>query len=147
MTRAATAMAMAMALCVALVLLATPAARGAATSPDEAFELVRGPAPAVRAGQSAAVSLSIVPRSGYRLLDGGPVLVLVRGEHARPRHALYKRDDAIDPRADVPRFELAFTAERAGAARLEAACTFYVCKAARCRPIETTLTWELTIAP
>ena len=119
-----------------------------AAETDDAFELVRGAAPPLRAGQKATVSLSIVPRGGYRLLDGGPVLVrLTAGGGARPEHALLRRDDAVDPRADVPRFELVFVAEHAGAAHLDAACTFYVCKSARCRPIETHATWQLTVAP
>ena len=59
----------------------------------------------------------------------------LRGDGLRPTRALYRRDDAVDPRADVPRFELGFVAEREGRARLTGDCTFYVCQSDRCRPV------------
>lgn len=129
----------------ALVACAVLCSLGAAEEPG--FELVRGAAPPVKVRQSAAVSLSLVPRAGQRLAADGPVLVRLHGDGVRPTRALYRRDDAVDPRADVPRFELAFVAERAGAARLEADCTFYICKGEKCRPVETSATWELDVAP
>lgn len=119
----------------------------AAGAAEPAYDLVQGPAPKVRANQTAQVSLSLVPRSGERLLADGPVLVRVRGQGVRPLQALYRREDAADPRADVPRFELAFRAEREGHARLIAACTFYLCKGQRCRPFEAEVSWNLEVMP
>jgi hypothetical protein len=113
---------------------------------DPGFELVRGAAPAMKVRQSAALSLSIVPHAGHRLLAGGPVIVRLRGEGLRPQRLLYHRDEAVDPRADVPRFELPVTAEKAGAARLEAQCTFYLCRGELCRPIETATSFTVEIA-
>ncbi|HZS37828.1 MAG TPA: hypothetical protein VFF06_13415 [Polyangia bacterium] len=119
-----------------------------AAAPDDGYELVRGPAPAgMRRGDKATVSLSLVPRAGHHLLQSGPVLVRLRGDGVRPVRALYRRDDAVDPRADVPRFELGFVAEREGRARLAGDCTFYVCKADRCRPVETHVDWTVDVAP
>jgi hypothetical protein len=127
---------------------AVPAEPPAPAAPDDGYELVRGPAPrGLHRGDHAHVSLSLVPRAGHRLLASGPVLVKLRGDGVHPLRALYRRDDAIDPRADVPRFELQFVADRAGAARLEGHCTFYVCKGDRCRPIETRVDWTLDVAP
>jgi hypothetical protein len=124
-----------------LALFSAPRARA-----EEAdYELVRGPAPSLKSGQKVALSLSVVPRAGHRLLADGPLLVRLTGDGVRPARALYQRDEAVDPRADVPRFELALTAERKGAAVLTAHCTFYLCKNARCRPVETTATWDLNI--
>ncbi len=120
---------------------------GASAADDDGFDLVRSAAPPVRAGARAQVSLSVVPRAGHRLLADGPILVKLRGDGVRPTRALYRRDDAIDPRADVPRFELGFTADRAGAAHLEADCVFYLCKGEKCRPIETRIDWLLDVAP
>jgi len=117
-----------------------------ARSEEADHELVRSPPPvALKIGQKVALSLSVVPRAGHRLLAEGPLLVRLTGDGVRPARVLYQRDEAVDPRADVPRFELAFTAERKGPAVLTAHCTFYLCKAARCRPVETTATWELNI--
>jgi hypothetical protein len=128
-----------------LTLVLTVAA--VAGADDEGYELVKSPAPAVRAGKPAVFSLSLVPRAGHRLLADGPVLVRVGGENVAPQRALYRRDDAVDPRADVPRFELAITAANRGPAHLDAHCTFYLCKAARCRPVETNVSWLFDVSP
>jgi hypothetical protein len=120
---------------------------GAAHADEGGFELVRAAAPPIRAGRPAALSLSIVPASGYRLLADGPVLVRLSATGMRLGRALYRREDAVDPRAEVPRFELAVTAEGAGPARLRAALTFYLCRAARCRPVETATEWQLDVLP
>jgi hypothetical protein len=136
------------AIAIVLLLAAHASAEPPAAAPDDAYELVRGPAPrGLHRGDHAHVSLSLVPRAGHRLLASGPVLVKLRGDGVHPLRALYRRDDAIDPRADVPRFELQFVADRAGAARLEGHCTFYVCKGDRCRPVETRVDWSLDVAP
>jgi hypothetical protein len=113
---------------------------------DPGFELVRGAPPEMKVRQSAALSLSIVPHAGHRLLPGGPVIVRLRGEGLRPQRLLYHRDEAVDPRADVPRFELPVTADKAGAASLEAQCTFYLCRGDLCHPIETSTTFTVEIA-
>ncbi len=120
---------------------------GAASPADEeaGFELVRGGPPSMKVRQSAALSLSIVPHTGQRLLASGPVLVRLSGDGVRPQRPLYRRDEAVDPRADVPRFELPVTAERAGPAHLDAECTFYLCRGERCRPVETHTSWTIEV--
>ncbi len=144
-SRSASASALAFALAFASALASTVFA---APPSDDGYELVRGAPPAgLRKGDRATVSLSILPRAGYRLLASGPVLVVPAGDGVRPLRKRLGRDDAVDPRADVPRFELPFVAERAGAARLDARCTFYVCKDERCRPVETAAAWTLDVAP
>jgi hypothetical protein len=110
-------------------------------------ELVRGPAPSLRAGRAGAVSLSIVPRAGAHLLAAGPVLVRVRAEGVRAPRPLYRRADAVDPRADVPRFEIAVEGTAAGAASIDAECTFYLCRGERCRPVVETARWQLSVEP
>jgi hypothetical protein len=132
----------------ALVALTLPAR---ADEPD--FELVRAPTPPLHAGAQATLSLSLVPRAGRHLLAGGPVQLRLHGDGVRPARARYDRDDAVDPRADVPRFELAITGERAGPAKLDADVLFYLCTAAnadehreaRCRPVEARATWSIEI--
>jgi len=110
---------------------------------DEGYDLVQSPPPAhARAGAKTVLSLSVVPRTGHRLLADGPVHVRVTASGAHPARSLYQREDAVDPRADVPRFELTLTTDKhKGTAKVDAACTFYLCKDTRCRPIETTATW------
>jgi hypothetical protein len=86
--------------------------------------------------RAPTVSLSILPHAGYQLLADGPLLVRLRGDGVTPDRPLYRREDAVDPRAAAPRFELHFRRDRAGAARLDADLTFYICRGARCRPVE-----------
>ncbi|HWE29642.1 MAG TPA: hypothetical protein VHB97_16650 [Polyangia bacterium] len=80
------------------------------------------------------LSLSILPRPGYRLGAETPVLVRLDGTAVELPRRLYRRQDAVDPRAEAPRFEIPYRAATSGA-RIDAELTFYICKAARCRPI------------
>jgi hypothetical protein len=82
------------------------------------------------------LSLSILPRPGYRLGADTPVLVRLDGTGVELPRRLYRRQDAVDPRAEAPRFEIAYRAATGGA-RIDAELTFYICKAARCRPVVT----------
>lgn len=124
------------ALCIALgaisVARAAPAPNG-----DAEYDVVVGALPAVKVGEHATVSLSLLPRAGYRLLADGPLVVRLAGDGLVPDKALLRREDAVDPRAEAPRFELPFhrTSARAGDAALTATLTFYICDAARCRPV------------
>jgi hypothetical protein len=82
------------------------------------------------------LSLSILPRPGYRLGADAPVLVRLDGTGVELPRKLYRRQDAVDPRAEAPRFEVPFRAPSAGA-RIDAELTFYICKSSRCRPVVT----------
>ena len=106
-----------------------------AAPPDNEYDVVVGAMPAAKIGEHAAVSLSILPRAGYRLLADGPLLVRLAGDGLTPDKALLRREDAVDPRAEAPRFELPFRRQRAANATLTATLTFYICDAARCRPV------------
>ncbi len=130
-----------------MVLLTSAVVAGAAFAQDEGYDLVQSPPPAhTRAGAKAVLSLSVVPRTGHRLLADGPVHVRLSATGAHPARTLYQREDAVDPRADVPRFELALTADQhKGPAKVDATCTFYLCKDTRCRPIETTASWQFAV--
>lgn len=131
-----------------LTLVTFLVAGGAARAEDDpGFELVHGASPALKVRQSAALSLSIVPHAGHHLLASGPVLVRLRGDGLKPQRPLYHRDEAVDPHADVPRFELRVTAERAGPARLLAECTFYLCRGELCRPVEVATSWSVDVSP
>ena len=112
---------------------------------DEGYELSQPPAPPVKAGKKTSLSLTVLPHGGYRLLADGPVELRLTGEGIRlPRPALH-REDAVDPRAEAPRFELPLEANKPGPANVAAECTFYLCKESRCRPVVTTVRWTLEV--
>jgi hypothetical protein len=115
----------------------------AAEQPSADYDLVTSPAAPVLVGKRATVSLSIVPRTGRRLKASAPVIVHITGDGVTVERELMMREHAVDPKAEAPRFELAFSPTRAGAARLEASVTFYVCLGRRCRPVEDRATWTL----
>ena len=114
---------------------------------DSGFELVRGATQNLKVRQNAALSLSIVPHANHRLLASGPLTVRLHGENLKLPRALYHRDEAVDPRADVPRFELQVSGEKPGPAKLEADCTFYLCRGELCRPVETSTTFTFDVVP
>jgi hypothetical protein len=82
------------------------------------------------------LSLSILPRPGFRLGVDTPVIVRLTGTGVELPRRLFRRADAVDPRAEAPRFEVPFRSPAAGA-RIDADLTFYICTAARCRPVDT----------
>jgi hypothetical protein len=110
----------------------SPLARAAG---DAEYDIVVGTLAPSPVGEHSAVSLSILPRAGYRLLADGPLLVRLAGDGVTPERALLRREDAADPRAEAPRFELPFRRTRAAGLTLTATLTFYICSAARCRPV------------
>jgi len=85
--------------------------------------------------EHGALSLSILPRPGYRLLADAPVLVRLDGSGVELPRRLYRREDAVDPRAEAPRFEIPFR-QSGEKAQIRAELTFYICKGARCRPVQ-----------
>jgi hypothetical protein len=91
--------------------------------------------------EHSTLSLTILPRPGFRLGADTPVLVRVDGIAIEVPRKLYRREDAVDPRAEAPRFEIVFRRPpptlSAPNPRINAELTFYVCKAARCRPVIT----------
>lgn len=103
----------------------------AAAADDPGYEVV------LTVGRTAppTVSLSILPHAGYHLLADGPLYVRLHGDGVTLPRALLRREDAVDPRAEAPRFELPFHRDRAGA-HLDADLVFYICAGARCRPVE-----------
>jgi hypothetical protein len=125
------------ALGIALCVISPLSGAQAAPIGDVEYDVVVGALPAVKVGEHATVSLSLLPRAGYRLLADGPLVVRLAGDGLLPDKALLRREDAVDPRAEAPRFELPFhrQATRVANATLTATLTFYICDAARCRPV------------
>ena len=91
-----------------------------------------------RPGDRGAVSLLVSPKAGYTISRDAEVAVDLT---VRPAEGLelprrrYRRKDAADARADAPRFDLAFTATRAGVYTLTVDARFWVCAKHTCRPV------------
>jgi hypothetical protein len=115
-----------------------------ADEPD--FSLLTTPPPHVFVGKPATYSLSIAPRPGWRLLQEGPVEIRLSGENVRLVRTALHHTDAVDPHAEVPRFEWTAVSKTAGPATLEARCVFYLCDKSRCRPVEATAQFKLVVS-
>jgi hypothetical protein len=127
---------------VVLALALAPPAR----AEEPSYDLYQPSPPALTVDRPASISLSVAPRPGYRLLGDGPVTLRLSGTGLLLPRPELRREDAADPRAEVPRFEVPVVPTRAGQARLEADLVFYVCRQKRCRPIETRATWALEVS-
>src|SRR5260370_19037335 len=92
------------------VLLGSLIAAPVGAADDLGVELVKSTPAPVAKGQRGPVSLTLPPPAGKRLLGNGPLLVHVSGQGVAVERALYRREDAIDSRAEAPRFALAFRA-------------------------------------
>jgi hypothetical protein len=84
------------------------------------------------------VSLTLLPRAGHRIHADAPIVLRPHARGAHLERALYTRGDAVDPRAEAPRFELVLSSVSAEA-ELDVACAFTICRGARCRPVETSV--------
>jgi hypothetical protein len=112
---------------------------------DEGYQLVQAPSsPAeVKPNKKVVLSLTVLPHAGNRLLADGPVELRVSARNARALKPALHREDAVDPRAEAPRFELPIAVESI-AAEVSVDCVFYLCAGARCRPVTTTARWSLS---
>lgn len=97
-------------------------------------------------GRATPLSLGVVLAPGLRLLDDAPLVLELVGVALQPAHRVLYRRDAVDPRAESPRFELEVRAERAGSPALTAHLTAWVCRGRRCRPVELTAPVPLALA-
>lgn len=120
----------------ALLLAAAPIVRASDGDGDPGVELVTRATPGAKG--RVTLSLTLLPRAGHRLHPDAPIVLHPRARGARLERALYTRADAVDPRAEAPRFELVLTVEDAANAAVDVACAFTLCRGDRCRPVETT---------
>lgn len=98
-------------------------------------------------GKAATLSLGVALGPGLHLLDDAPLIVTLDAHAATPAHRTLRRRDAVDPRADLPRFEVELKPDHDGDPALTARLTAWVCRGARCRPVEIVVLLALTLAP
>lgn len=87
----------------------------------------------VKAGAGGVLVLSIVPLNGTHVHPQAPLKIALQ---ATPGLALSKAQlghkDAVQPKADGPRFEVPFTAARAGKEEARAKVDFFICSEKWC---------------
>lgn len=91
-------------------------------------------------GQERAVSLTVLPKTGFSISKDGPIAVrLAPSEGLEVRRDRYERVNAADPGAEAPRFEMWVRAGSVGRHRLGVGIRFWLCRKRTCRPIEREL--------
>jgi hypothetical protein len=122
---------------------------GTARADRPAEHELKTSAPAsVRPGERAQASLAVVPGKGLTIHAGAPLRVSLAvdpdGALVVPRRRLRRRD-AADPRAEAPRFDLPFTAARAGTHHLVVEVRFWLCGRRTCWPVRDKATISVTV--
>ncbi len=116
----------------ALALAAAPLAAAADAASDAAAKIYRidteGTTRELKAGAAGKLVLTIVPLEKTHVHPQAPLKIALQ---ATPGLALSKTQlghkDAVDPKAEGPRFKVPFTAEKAGAQEARAKVDFFIC--------------------
>ncbi len=106
--------------------------------------LARGPQ-SIELGATAHLSLTVAPRGQQRLLEGGPFEVRVDGPAVEVMQPTYHRNDAVDPKADAPRFDIEVKAKQLGSATVTARVRLYLCAMQQCHPVEAHASWTIEV--
>ena len=87
-------------------------------------------------GKAVMFSVAVAPAPGLHLLEEGPLVLDLDGTGVDPVTRRYGRKDAVDPRAETPRFEMEVRAHHDATPTLHAHLLVWVCRGTRCRPVE-----------
>ncbi len=95
----------------------------------------------VEVGSRGAVSLTIVPQSGYSIDRDGPLRIRVEVEPVEglelPQKR-FRRKHAADAQAESPRFDLRYKAATAGDYTVVIDTQFWICRRYTCRAVRET---------
>lgn len=123
-------------LSISLALAPALAARAADPGQDAAksYRLeTEGSTRQLAAGGTGKLVLAIVPVKGTHVHPAAPLKIALSGTPGlRLARTQLGHADAVDPRAEGPRFEVPFTAVAAGAQEARAKVDFYLCSDAWC---------------
>jgi len=113
-----------------LAAFAAPAAR-ASTPGEEAAASYRletaGSTLALAPGAGGKLVLAIVPQPGIHVHPQAPLKITLESAGLTLSKTALGHKDAVDPKAEGPRFEVPFTAREAGAQAVKARLDFFVC--------------------
>jgi hypothetical protein len=112
------------------VVLAVPAARAADPAADAArsYRLdTAGSTTEVKAGGKGTIVLAIVPVGKVHVHPQAPLRISLESSGLALEKTSLGHADAVDPKAEGPRFEVPFTAAKAGKQDARAKVDFYIC--------------------
>jgi hypothetical protein len=135
---------------IALTLAAALAVPAAAEAPDSGADgyTVEAAAPQkpLHVGEKSSLRLSIHPRAPWHVDPRAPMTVhLEVPAGLSVEKARLTRKDALDAKAEVPRFEIPFTAAAAGKQEAKAHLKFFLCKDTICAQQRKTVAFQVTV--
>jgi hypothetical protein len=131
----------------AAALLAATAVRAAPEAPKDGYRLETvAPAQALKVGESGKVVLAIHPEAPWHVDPRAPLSIKLEPSAGltAPKPSL-SRKDALDPKAEVPRFEIPLTAAAAGAQEAKAHLKFFLCRETICEQRVRTVAIPVTV--
>lgn len=114
----------------ALALLAVPPARGADPASEAASSYridVESSTKAVPVGGKGTLVLAILPLAKVHVHPQAPLKITIESAGLEVAKASLGHQDAVDPKAEGPRFEVPFVARRAGRQDAKAKVDFFIC--------------------
>ena len=120
----------------ALIALSVSTAARASTPGEEAARSYRldtaGSTTTLARGAAGKLVLAIVPGPGIHVHPQAPLKIALEGKGLAFAKPTLGHADAVDPKAEGPRFEVPFTAIEAGAGEARARAEFFVCSDRYC---------------
>jgi hypothetical protein len=97
-------------------------------------------------GQQGKLALAIHPKAPWHVDPRAPLSIKVEAPAGlKLAKAQLGRKDALEPKAEVPRFEVPFTAEAAGAQEARAQIKFFLCRDEICAQQTRTVALPVTV--
>lgn len=135
------------ALVLAAALLAVPAAAAEPNPGADAYTIdTAGSARKLAKGQQGKLVLAIHPKAPWHVDPRAPLSIRLETPPGLvAEKAAAGRKDAVDPKAEVPRFELAVTAAAAGAQEATAHVKFFLCRDTICAQQTATVAFPVAV--
>ncbi|HEY7725305.1 MAG TPA: hypothetical protein VH880_08220 [Anaeromyxobacteraceae bacterium] len=105
-----------------------------------------GSTQALRVGEKGKWVLSLRAKAPWHVDPRAPVKIrLEPGAGLAPERTALARKDAVDPRAESPRFEAPFSASAPGSHQAKAHLEFFLCRDTICERQTTTVALPVTV--
>jgi hypothetical protein len=137
-----------LALALALVLASSASLAAEEENPGaDAYAIdTAGSTRTARLGQRGKLALAILPKAPWHVDPRAPLSIQVEApEGLQLAKARLGRKDALEPKAEVPRFEVPFTAAATGTQEARAHLKFFLCRDTICAQQTRTVALPVTV--
>lgn len=121
------------------IVLGMLALAGSAFASDAKKYDIKVPAVTAKAGQKSDATLKIEAAAGSHVSDEAPLKIILKGDGVKLEKEKLTTADIAEGKGASPTFKITFTAEKAGAQKIEAQATFIVCTKELCEREQETV--------